>query len=212
MGSGNVIEPAGIPTEPYETEADLLAGLKAGTPGAYEALVRREGPKLLKTARRVLRSEEDARDSVQEAFGRAFQAVHKFEGRSRLSTWLYRITLNQCLMRLRSKGRQSERAIDDLLPNFDESNHRIEPLWQFDESVDEMLERKDIASRVRAAIDDLPETHRRVLLLRDIEELSTEEAAEVLDISPGAVKVRLHRARAALKKLLEPTYRQREMS
>lgn len=208
MDSGNVIETTG----PYEAEADLLAGLKAGRPGAYEALVRREGPKLLKTARRVLRSEEDARDSVQEAFGRAFQAVEKFEGRSKLSTWLYRITLNQCLMRLRSRGRQATRSIDDLMPQFDESNHRIEPLWQFDHTADELLERKDIAELVRAAIDDLPETHRRVLLLRDIEELSTEEAAEVLEISPGAVKVRLHRARAALKKLLEPTYRQREMS
>ncbi|MCG8503876.1 MAG: sigma-70 family RNA polymerase sigma factor [Sphingomonadales bacterium] len=208
MDSGDALQT----TEAYETEAELLAGLKDRKPSAYEALVRQEGPKLLKTARRVLRSEEDARDSVQEAFGRAFQAVENFEGRSKLSTWLYRITLNQCLMRLRTRGRQSERSIDDLMPQFDEINCRIEPLWQFDHTADELLERKDVAQLVRAAIDDLPETHRKVLLLRDIEELSTEEAAEVLEISPGAVKVRLHRARAALKKLLEPTYRQREMS
>lgn len=188
----------------YPTEADLVAGLRACDPPAYEETVRRYGGRLLQTARRLLGCEEDARDCVQEAFAKAFSSVMGFEQRASLGTWLYRIAVNQCLMKLRQRRRGPEVSLDQLMPEFNETGCRFEPLWQFDHSVEELLARDHVRRTVREAIESLPDTARNVLLLRDIEELSTDEAAAILDISPGAVKVRLHRARAALKKLLEP--------
>lgn len=188
------------------TDTPMLERLLAGEARAFEEFVTSQGPRLLSAARRLLGQEEDARDCVQEAFAKAFSALEGFEGRSSLGTWLYRILLNQCLMKLRKRQRQREVALDQLMPEFDIDSCRIEPLWQMPESVDDMVARKHVRDQVRTAIESLPEKARNVILLRDIEELSTKEAAEVLEISEGSVKVRLHRARAALKKLLEPLY------
>lgn len=188
------------------TEDVLLDRLRAGEDQAFEDLVTTQGPRLLNSARRLLGHEEDARDCVQETFARAFSALDGFEGRSSLGTWLYRILFNQCLMKLRKRQRQKEVVLEKLMPEFDIDNCRVEPLWQLPQSVDELVERKHVRDQVRAAIECLPEIASNVLLLRDIEELSTKETAGILEISENAAKVRLHRARAALKKLLEPLY------
>jgi RNA polymerase sigma-70 factor (ECF subfamily) len=108
-------------------EADLVARLRAGSDAAYEELVRAQGARLLAVARRLLRSEEDARDAVQDAFISAFRAIDRFEGGSRLSTWLHRIVVNAALMKLRSQQRKPETSIEDLLPRFLEDGHFAEP-------------------------------------------------------------------------------------
>jgi RNA polymerase sigma-70 factor (ECF subfamily) len=184
-------------------ERSFVERLRRGDEAAFEELVRSRGGALLAVARRFLRNEEDARDAVQEAFVQAFRGIRSFEEQAKLSTWLRRILVNACLMRLRTRRRKPEEPLDeDLLPAFRADGHRIgvTPAW---EDAEERIEREETRRRVRAAIDRLPETARTVLLLRDIEERSTEEAAGLLGITENAVKIRLHRARQALRTLLD---------
>lgn len=183
-------------------EAGLVARLKAGDPDAFETLVRRYGGRLLATARRMVAAEDDAHDVVQEAFLAAFRAIGTFEATARLSTWLHRIVVNAALMKLRSRRRRPEESIDDLLPRFAEDGHFAEPTDGWDAESVVLLERAETRARVRRAIERLPQTYRTVLVLRDIEDLDTEETAARLGIRANAVKTRLHRARLALRALL----------
>jgi RNA polymerase sigma-70 factor (ECF subfamily) len=205
MSMETILEPELGP--PPSGDDALLAGLRAGEGSAYEAMVRREAPRLLAVARRMLRNEEDARDTVQDAFVSAFRAFPTFKETCRLSTWLHRITVNAALMRLRTRRRKPEEAIDDLLPGFLEDGHHVRHPPEWREEAFETLTRREDRDFVRAAIDRLPETYRTVLLLRDIEELDTAEAARALGVTETVVKVRLHRARQALRTLLEPRFR-----
>ncbi|RMH17085.1 MAG: sigma-70 family RNA polymerase sigma factor [Acidobacteria bacterium] len=184
-------------------EAALVARLKRGDEAAYEELVRRYGGRLLQVARRYLR-EEDARDAVQDAFVSAFKAIDRFDGRAQLATWLHRIVVNASLMRLRRPAMQREESLEPLLPRFLDDGHFAAVRRPWPEDAEARLGRAETRRLVRRSIDRLPETYRTVLLLRDIEELDGAETAERLGISPGAVKVRLHRARQALRELLDP--------
>ena len=183
-------------------ESTLVQALKAGDSQAFETLVRLHGGRMLSVARRFVVNEEDARDVVQDAFISAFRSIDRFEGQSKLSTWLHRITVNTALMKLRSRRRRPEESIEPLLPAFAEDGHHALPVVEWPEAED-LLQRKQTAARVREAIDKLPESYRTVLLLRDIEELTTEETARMLDLTVNAVKIRLHRARLALRTLLD---------
>jgi RNA polymerase sigma-70 factor (ECF subfamily) len=183
-------------------EPTLVARLRAGEESAFEQLVRSTSGRLLATARRLLRNEEDARDAVQSAFIRAFQSLGRFRQESRLSTWLHRILVNEALMRLRSR-KSSEESIDDLLPSFQEDGHQVRETADWSDLADKSLERAETAEMVNRLIEQLPESYRTVLVLRDIEGMSNAEIAEMLGISTNLVKVRLHRARQALRTLIE---------
>ena len=197
------LEAASAPSEPQ-----LLDRLRAGDERAYEELVRTYGGRMLAVARRFLPVEEDARDAVQDAFLSAFRGVHRFEGHARISTWLHRIVVNASLMKLRTRRRKPEQSIEELLPGYLEDGHFERPAspWRTDDL--DPVEQRELRDLLLRSIHALPEGHRDVLLLRDIENLDTEEAAELLQISPGAVKTRLHRARQALRELLEPHLRE----
>ena len=184
-------------------DAELLAKLRSGDESAFAALVRRESGKLLAVARRILRSEEEAQDAVQDALLSAFQHLDRFEGGARLSTWLHRITVNSALMRLRSKKRRREDAIEELLPGFAEDGHHLSPVLPLCDGAEDEIASAEISAIVRKAIDELPESYRTVLILRDIEGMDTAEAGTALGIGPDATKMRLHRARQALRTLLE---------
>ena len=184
-------------------DAALIARLRAGDGGAYEEIVRRFGGRLLATARRMLHNDDDAEDAVQEALLSAFRHIEQFAGQARLSTWLHRIVVNVVLMRMRSRKARPESSIEDLLPRFVEDGHWADRIGGDEESAETLLERQESRRLVRRCIDQLPETYRTVLLLRDIEELDTDEAASVLGITPNATKIRLHRARQALRALIE---------
>ena len=175
-----------------------------------EELVRGNIGWMLALAERLLRDRALAEDAVQDAFMDAFRGLDRFEGRSSLRTWLHRITVNACLTKLRQQKRRAEQPIDELLPEFDRHDCRIEAPWTYLTPVQDVLESEDLRARVASAIGDLPDSYRIVLQLRDIEGYSTIEAAKLLDISESNVKVRLHRARAALKRLLEPILRGEE--
>ena len=200
----------GTPPEGREdqgTERSLVSLLRSGDETAFERLVRDHGGRLLSVARRFLRDEEEARDAVQESFLSAYKALDRFDQGSRLSTWLHRIVINACLMRLRTRRRKPEDSIEDLLPQFEADGHQVRhPTPEWEGSAETLLARKETRAIVREAIDRLPDSYRSVLLLRDIEELSTEEAARSLGVTANAVKIRLHRARQALRTLLEPHF------
>jgi RNA polymerase sigma-70 factor (ECF subfamily) len=184
------------------SESALVERLRGGEDDAYRELLGIHGGRLLAVARRVMRNEEDARDCLQDGLLSAFRSIDGFEGEAKLGTWLHRIVVNACLMRLRARKRKPEELTDPQLPEFDQYGFRIGPTEMAPASADELLERKEVREQVRKAIDDLPENYRIVLVLRDIEEVSTAETAEMLGMTPGAVKVRLHRARLALRKQL----------
>jgi len=191
---------------PMADEGALVARLRAGEDAAFETLVRTQGGRMLAVARRYL-PEEDAHDAVQDAFVSVTRAIGRFEGNSRLSTWLHRIVVNAALMKLRARKRRPEESIEELLPRFLEDGHQADAATPWRESVQDSLERQETRSLVRANIDKLPESYRTVLLLRDVDELDTQETAEALGISTTNVKVRLHRARQALRTLLDPHFR-----
>ncbi len=191
-------------TTPPSPDADLLSRLRAGEEAAYQELVRANAGRMLAVARRMLRCESDAEDAVQEAFTQAYHALPRFEGHALLSTWLHRIVVNACLIRLRKRKRRGEKSLEDLLPRFMEDGHREDVGEPWPRDALAQLEEREVRAAVRKAIDSLSERHRCVLLLRDIEGLTSEEVAERLGIRADAVKMRLHRARQALRTLLDP--------
>lgn len=143
--------------------------------------------RMLAVARRFLRREDDCADAVQDAFLSALRALDLFAGQASLGTWLHRIVVNACLERLRKESRRRDVPLDDLFPTM----------------ADDALLRDETRDQVRACIDRLPEAYRTILVLRDLEENDTDTTAATLGITPAAAKTRLHRARQALRSLLE---------
>ena len=198
----NVIDAPLMPpmsTRP-ETDAELVARLQRGDDSAFEAIVRTHSGRLLSVARRFLGNNEDAQDAVQDAFIRAYKAIHTFEARAQLHTWLHRILVNTALMKLRERRRRPTESIEELLPTYTNDGHQAVASRDWSDAV---LERKETAAMVRQAIAMLPDQYREVLVLRDIEEKDTAETADILDTTSNVVKVRLHRARQALRTLLD---------
>jgi RNA polymerase sigma-70 factor (ECF subfamily) len=193
-------------SEPFGNEVALVAALQRHDAAAYETVVRRFGGRMTAAARRYLAGEQDCADAVQDAFVSAFRSIGEFKGDAQLGSWLHRIVINACLMKIRSRSRRPEVSIEGLLPAFDASGHHAQAVPRWAQPPDEQLQSDENRALVRQHIDMLPEDYRSVLLLRDIEEFSTEEAAEALQVTPGTVKTRLHRARQALRKLLEPHF------
>ena len=191
-----------------ETEAGFLAQVRAGDEDASAQFVRQYGGPMMAVARRYFRHEQDRADAgVQDAFLSAFRSLHDFEGHSSLGTWLYRIVVNACLTKLRTKTRRPEVPIDDLLPTFDETGHHSRSVRPWRDQALAQLTKAETCAHVRACIDRLPDPYGRVLLLRDIEELDTEQAAQHLGITPGAVKSACCIAlEQALRLLLEPLF------
>lgn len=189
-----------------DPDAEILVGLRRRDAACFERLVRKYGGLFLSVARRYLTSAADAADVVQESFLAVFEGIHRFAGESRLYTWMHRIVINKCLMRLRTQRRHGEVAIDEFLPRFLPDGHQLRetPAWR--DSVEVELQKRHTQAQVRQAIDQLPGSYRTVLLLRDIDEIDSAEAAQLLGINEGALRVRLHRARQALRGLLEPLF------
>ena len=200
-------DPSSAPAEQSRGDDErFLERLRAGDERAFEELVRMYGGRMLAIARHFLSRTEDAQDAVQEAFLSAFRSVAAFRGGSAVSTWLHRIVVNACLMRIRGASRRPETPIEDYLPRFDETGHHASPVEDWSVCPEKAMLSRETRERVRAAIEKLPPSYRTVLILRDIEELSTEETAEMLALTRTAVKVRLHRARLALRTLLTPVF------
>lgn len=201
MNSGSLATP------PESDDAPLVARLQAGEEAAYETLVAEYGGRLWQVCRRFFHDDSDAADALQDAFLAAFRGIDRFDGNSKLGTWLHRVTVNACLMKLRSRQRHPERPISELLPSYKDDGRGTEPVAPWTASAPALMQQQETRQLVHAAIQQLPESYRTVLLLRDIEELDTHDTAELLEVSENVVKTRLHRARQALRTLLDPHFR-----
>lgn len=173
---------------------------------AFESLVRDNITWILSLANGILNDSARAEDAAQLAFVKIHQGLDQFEGRSTLKTWMHRIVVNEALMILRKDKKCAEISIDVMLPLFDRNGCRIAEGLITRETGESVLTTKQTSHEVRRLISELPDRYRTVLQLRDIEEMTTGQVASILGISDANVKVRLHRARAALKKGLEPLF------
>lgn len=187
-----------------EEERELVARARGGDFGAFELLVNRsEGPVYAHLLRLVANG-EDARDLLQETYLSAYRNLAGFKGDSSFSTWVYRIATNHALMKLRKK-QPHEVALDEVtIPTHEELKGRTISDWPLDPK--EALLRGELRGVLESAIRKLPPLYRAVVLLRDVEESSTEETALALGITEGAVKTRLHRARIFLREALAPYF------
>ena len=195
--------PAPVSAEEREFDARILPSLRLSDEKAYAELLRANTGRMLAVARRLLLNEEDARDAVQQAFLLAFRALPQFAGRCCLSTWLYRIVVNESLMKLRHRRRHPEGWMEELLPEFHGAGLSPSTYVSGDEHADTKMERAELRQLVQCCINSLPERYRTVVILRDIEDLPAEEACGILQLSRSGLKTRLHRGRQALQKLLE---------
>ncbi len=190
-------------------EQELVLALREGDDSAYEELVRSCGAQVLAVTRRYLRSEADAADCFQETFIAVLNSIDSFSGRSSLRQWVRGVAVNQSLMALRKRKRTREDSIEHLMPQFDESGKRIRVAHDYrDAGMEAQLDSTTLQKTVRQCIQSLPDDYRVVVLLRDIDGYSTKETATILGIQPNAVKTRLHRARTALKCIMEPLIRE----
>lgn len=191
------------------SQSELIEGLRKGEAGAFEELIRLYGGRLFLKANQMLGNVEDAKDCVQECYVQVHRNIDQFRGDADLYSWMYRILVNGCLKKMKARSTAEHQPLDDLMPIFDTDGCRIEPLWQKIPTAEEILDEKVTRERVLEAIQGLPPAYRDVLYLRDIEGYSTAEVSEMLTLSLSATKVRLHRARSALKKILEPVFLER---
>lgn len=192
------------PTPAREADGLLLARLQAGDDDAFAELVTMYGGRLLSVARRIMRTDADAEDVLQEAFLSAFKAIDRFDGRSSLGTWLHRITVNAALMRKRWQKARPETSIESLLPAFQNDGHYQDRPQNWKSVTNDTVSRIEESELLWSAIDRLPPEFREVLVLREMEGIDSKSVAATLGISDALVRQRLHRARQALMKLLEP--------
>lgn len=185
-----------------ESSQTDLESLLSGDIVATDHYVRLHTPWMLRLAKQLLNDSDKAEDAVQSAFINIFKNLQTFEHRSSIKTWMHRIVVNQSLMMIRKSKNESETSFDELLPEFENGCRLVDQ--QITNSPAINMERSQTRSIMLRLIDKLPGQYRIVLILRDIEGLNTSEVAELLELSHANTKVRLHRARSALKALLEP--------
>ena len=186
-----------------ELEAEYIRRIQAGESHLFHDLIRPCERPIYFLLFSLLGNEADAEDAAQETAIKVYRNLHLFRGESQFRTWVLSIARNEGLGRLRKRANRREDSLD---AEMEEQGGDFTPaiLTSWREVPTEALERQELAGLLRTAIEELPENYRNVILLRDIEEMDGQETAAVLGISEGAVKVRLHRARAMLQRNLAP--------
>jgi RNA polymerase sigma-70 factor, ECF subfamily len=197
--------PAPIDATGPTTELALIASILAGHRENFHTLIRPYERQLYRTALALVKDETEAEDVVQDAVLKAYRKLASFRGDARFSTWLIAITLNEARGRLRKVNRAPTDSLDEKLQNKGDFTPAALTDWR--EIPLAALERQEIRALIQQAVAELPESYREIVTLRDVEELSVNETAMVLGISVTLVKVRLHRARIMLQKVLAPQLR-----
>lgn len=188
------MERARIETWPDE---QVVERVLAGETALFEILMRRHNQRLYRAALAILRDPDEAEDLMQEAYVRAYQHLNQFAGRARFSTWLIRIAVNEALSRRTQRNRTDQMDLHD-----ESGGELLMTPERTAQDPEEQTARKEISGLLETAILALPESYRVVLMLRDVEEMSTSETAEALQLSEDNVKTRLHRARVLVRKEL----------
>jgi len=196
--------PTPTPTEPRAaavvTDEALVARARDKDFAAFEELVDRYEDKIFRLAFRFVRNETEAKEIVQDTFLLVWRKLDTFKGDSQFGSWLYRVATNTALMRLRAQRRHPEISTEELPVDYLDNYGQLPAAGEnWAKRPDDELQSDELRRRIQKAVDELPEIYRTVFLIRDIEGLSTEETAEVLEISIPTVKTRLHRARLALR-------------
>jgi RNA polymerase sigma-70 factor (ECF subfamily) len=188
------------PPAPVATDQELVARAQAKDYAAFEQLLERYEDKIFRLAYRFVRNETDAKEILQDTFLTIWRKLDTFKGDAQFSSWLYRVAANAALMRLRSQRRHPEVSTEDLPIGYLDNYGQLPPVIEnWAKRPDEELASDELRRHIQSAVDALPEIYRTVFLIRDVEGLSTEETADVLQISVPTVKTRLHRARIALR-------------
>jgi RNA polymerase sigma-70 factor (ECF subfamily) len=181
-------------------EAILVAQAREGDTNAFGTLVRRYEGKIFRLAQHVTQNREDAEDVLQETFMKAYEHLDQFKGDSKFYTWIVRIAVNQALMKLRRRRTDKSVSLDETIDTGEDTVVREIAAWG--EDPEQQFSREELGEILEGAIVNLDPLYRSVFVLRDIEELSTEETAEALGLSVPAVKSRLLRARLQLREKL----------
>ncbi len=189
-------------------ETELLQRLRNGDQTSYKNLVETYWDELHFLANRLVTDESVANDCVQETFIKAITKIDSFEGRGSLRAWLHQITVNEALTVLRKITARKEESLDNIMLDFDETGHYRESYTGHPVSLEVLQESIEVKRHLQQSIDKLPDNFRLILILRDFEGYSTNEVAEKLNMTEQNVKVRLHRARLALRNLLKPVLRE----
>jgi RNA polymerase sigma-70 factor (ECF subfamily) len=189
--------------ERQERDQDILDALRSGDTSCFEELISRYSEKVHHLALRITRNEEDAEEVLQDVFVTVYQKIDKFEGKSAFSSWLYRVTANAALMKLRKRRQTPSVSMEDISPGVRET-------WvgnksdEFDVSF--ISSRHELREMLEQAIARLPEEYRMIFLLRDVDGLSNQEVGGIMELSVPAVKSRLHRSRLMLRRKLQKYY------
>lgn len=188
-----------------KTDIELVKEFRAGSQASFEELIQRYSAKAFSLASRLTRNPQDAEEVLQDVFVTVYRKIDGFQGKSSFSSWLYRITVNSALMKLRRKRRDQTVPMEDLLPqvqntiNFRAAEHG---------EGDAMTWRHQLTDALEDAIARLPDDYRPVFVLRDIDGLTSREVSRILKLSVPAVKSRLHRSRLMLRRRLKGMYRE----
>ena len=179
-----------------------MGELQNGNLDAYDKLAEIYQKKIYGLSFHLTRNQMDAQDVTQEVLLTLFRKINMFQGKSAFSSWVYRIAVNASYMKLRSKKKEPNVSIDELMPSFNSAGFQQEKIQDWSENTESLLFTKETRDVINKAVDLLPEKEKVVFLLRDVEGLSSEKTGEILDLTVPAVKSRLHRARLFLRKKL----------
>lgn len=184
---------------PDDEDRLLVKRVKVGDQQAFEALYRRYVSTVYRQAYKLVGNAEEAEEIVQEVFLTLYKKAKTFRGDSAFSTWLYRLTLNTTLMKLRRRKRSKEIALDDYLPRYQEDGHHLRPVVDWSHNPEGRLHSAQIQRTLQQALDQLPAMDKAVVVLSDLDGLANREISKALGLSVPAVKSRLHRARLFLR-------------
>ena len=188
--------------EDKEAEESLVRDLQNGNLEAYDKIAEIYQKKIYGLSFNLTRNQMDAQDVTQEVLLTLFRKINMFQGKSAFSSWVYRIVVNASYMKLRSKKKEPNVSIEELMPSFNSAGFQQEKIQDWSENTESLIFTKETRDVINKAVDLLPEKEKVVFLLRDVEGLSSEKTGEVLDLTVPAVKSRLHRARLFLRKKL----------
>jgi RNA polymerase sigma-70 factor, ECF subfamily len=186
--------------KPEREDTALIERLQAGDEDALEAIFNLYSPRLYNVAQRILGEVADAEEVIQDVFWTAFRKADSFRGTAQFSTWLYRLTVNAALGKIRRSKRSREIEYEEYLPKFQKDGHHlVRPVVDWSDTLDEKYAEQELQQLLRDALDQLKPVDKSVVVLSDLEEMSDKEIADVLGLTVPAVKTRLHRARLFLR-------------
>ena len=183
-----------------QCDARLIERLKAGNQDALEAIFNLYSAKLYNVALRILGDAGDTEEVIQDVFWTAYRKAKSFQGTSQFSTWLYRLTVNAALGKIRRSKKNKEVAYEEFLPKFQkDGHHRVRPVVDWSDTLDEKYTTREVQQLLGKSLDQLKPIDKSVIVLSNLEGLSDKEIAVALDLTVSAVKTRLHRARLFLR-------------